>query len=222
MPRHPALIFDFGNVVAHFDYARACESLGHQLGLAGPDLLERARARGLDPIVRAFEQGRLTAEAFSGAVGRLLGLEVPHGEFARAWSDIFWPNEPVSHIIANLKARGYTLVLGSNTNELHAAQFRRKFAATLAHFDALVLSFEIGHLKPSYSFYRACTAAAGAAPGDCVFIDDLPENVAGATAAGLVALHFRGVMELVADLGRLGVEVSSPEAAGQSSGSSET
>src|SRR5690348_608181 len=144
MPRRPALIFDFGNVVAHFDYARACAALGEGRGLTGPELLDRARGRGLEPLVRAFEGGRLTAEAFSSEVQRLLGLEIPHEEFAAAWVDIFWPNEPVARLIADLKVRGYTLVLGSNTNDLHAAQFRRQFAPTLAHFDALVLSFELG------------------------------------------------------------------------------
>ena len=79
-------------------------------------------------------------------------------------------------MIAGLKSAGYTLVLGSNTNDLHAAQFRRQFAETLAHFDRLVLSFEIGHIKPSAAFYLACAEAAGAEPADCVFIDDLVET----------------------------------------------
>jgi glucose-1-phosphatase len=206
MRRRPALIFDFGNVVAHFDYARACAALGEPRGLTGPELLDRARGRGLDPLVRAFESGRLTAEAFSSEARRLLGLETPHEEFAAAWADIFWLNEPVARLIADLKSRGYTLVLGSNTNDLHAAQFRCQFAATLAHFDALVLSFELGQLKPSASFYQACATAAGAAPGDCVFIDDLPENIDGARAAGLKGLLFRDVPMLVEELQRLGVE----------------
>ncbi len=98
-------------------------------------------------------------------------------------------------------------MLGSNTNGLHAAQFRRQFAETLGHFDALVLSYEIGHIKPLAAFYLACAEAAGAPPAECVFIDDLPENVVGARAAGLVGLVFRDVPTLVADLAAMGVEV---------------
>lgn len=211
MSRRPALIFDFGNVVAHFDYARACAVLGQAHGLTGPELLERARARGLNPLVRAFESGQITAEAFSRRACRLIGLDVSHAEFAAAWADIFWANEPIASLIADLKQRGYPLVLGSNTNDLHAAQFRHQFAATLAHFDRLVLSHEIGHLKPSPEFYQACVIAAGAVPGDCVFIDDLPENVEGARAAGLSCLCYRTVPALVADLEALGVVVSNPE-----------
>jgi epoxide hydrolase-like predicted phosphatase len=206
--RTPALIFDFGNVVAHFDYRKACETLGRPLGLDGEAFLERARGLGLSPLIRQYESGKITAEAFSRSVSELVGLEIGHDAFAAAWADIFWPNEPVARVVADLKRRGYTLVLGSNTNDLHAAQFRRQFAATLAHFDRLILSHEVGHIKPAAAFYRACAEAAGAPPAECVFIDDLPENVAGARAAGLEGIVFRDVPSLLDDLRGLGVEVA--------------
>ncbi len=205
--RRPALIFDFGNVVAHFDYARACEALGAPLGLTGEAFMDRVRDLGFSPIVRDYESGRLTAEAFSEAVCALAGLAIPHAEFVAAWSDIFWLNEPVADLVAELKRLGYPLVLGSNTNDLHAAHFRREFAETLDRFDRLVLSYEVGHIKPSAAFYAACTEAAGLAPADCVFIDDLPENVEGARAAGLKALLYRDPGTLRDDLRALGVEL---------------
>ena len=205
--RTPALIFDFGNVVAHFDYTKACVHLGRLLGISGEAFLERVRSLGLSPLAQQYESGKLSAEAFSQAVCALVGLELSHDQFASAWSDIFWLNEPIAPLVSFLKERGYTLVLGSNTNDLHAAQFRRQFAETLAHFDHLVLSYEIGHIKPSPAFYLACVEAAGAPPEACVFIDDLVENVEGARAAGLSGLVFRDVPTLLDDLAALGVEV---------------
>ena len=181
--RRPALIFDFGNVVAYFDYTRACELLGPRLGLTGEAFLRHVRERGLTPVLQDYERGSIASEEFSRSVCALAGLDVPHDEFATAWADIFWLNEPVADLVRDLKASGYTLVLGSNTNALHAAQFRGQFAETLALFDRLVLSYEVGHIKPSAAFYHACAAAANAAPAECVFIDDLPENVEGAKAA---------------------------------------
>ena len=211
--RHPALIFDFGNVVAHFDYARACEALGRPHDLPGPELLRRAREAGLDPLVKRYESGGMDARAFSAAVCGLVGLEdVGHEQFADAWADIFTLNEPVAELIAVLARSGDILVLGSNTNDLHAAHFRRQFAATLAHFRRLVLSFEVGHLKPSPAFYLACAEAAGRPPGECVFIDDLPENVEGALAAGLRGLVYdhRRHDDLLRDLAALGADLGTP------------
>lgn len=207
--RRPALIFDFGNVVAFFDYQKACDALGEPLGLSGAELLATARSRDLTRIVQEYEIGRLTSLEFSKHACALMDLETPYEEFAAAWSDIFELNDPVARLVAYLKGQGFTLVLGSNTNGLHAARFREQFAATLAHFDHLILSHEVGSLKPSASFYHACAAAAGVEPAHCVFIDDLLENVEGAKAAGLSGLHFTGVPQLLHDLQALGVDVSS-------------
>jgi putative hydrolase of the HAD superfamily len=211
----PALIFDFGNVVAYFDYRRACEHFGRSLGMSGEMFLERVRALGFSDLIQRYERGTLSAQEFSRAVCAPVGLDVPHEEFAAHWSDIFWLNEPVAQLVTFLKGRGYTLVLGSNTNDLHAAQFRRQFADVLANFDRLVLSYEVGHIKPSADFYHACAAAAGRPPSDCIFIDDLPENVAGARAAGLRSVLFRDVPTLLPELQALGVEV--PNGDGHSS-----
>jgi putative hydrolase of the HAD superfamily len=205
--RTPALIFDFGNVVAHFDYRKACQAISQRLGLSSDALLDHLRARGFSPLVQRYESGQIDSATFSRSVCSLLDDEISPGEFATAWSDIFWLNDPVAALIPILRRGGYPLVLGSNTNDLHATQFRRQFAETLAHFDGLVLSYEIGHIKPSAPFYHACAEAARTPPEACVFIDDLPENVEGARAAGLSGLVYRDYPGLLADLGALGVEV---------------
>jgi glucose-1-phosphatase len=207
----PALIFDFGNVVAFFDYARACQAFGEKLGLSAADFLALLRARGLTPLVERFERGAITSLEFSRAFAALAGLDIPHHEFQAAWADIFWLNQPVAALVRSLRRLGYTLVLGSNTNELHANHFLRQFADTFVHFDRLILSYQIGHIKPSAEFYAACVAAANATPDACVFIDDMPENVEGARAAGLAAILYRDMPNLLADLRRLGVEIESQE-----------
>ncbi len=207
----PALIFDFGNVVAYFDYTRAAEALASPRGLDGASLLARAREAGLAGAVREFESGRINDRAFAREATAKLGLDVVEfDEFAAAWADVFWLNEPVGAIVADLKARGHRLVLGSNTNPIHADHFRRLLAPTLGHFDRLVLSYEVGAYKPEAAFYRACATAAGRPAGDCVFIDDLPENVEGARAAGLIGLLFQGADPLVDDLQALGIALDRP------------
>jgi putative hydrolase of the HAD superfamily len=210
--RSPVLIFDFGNVIAHFDYARACEPLAARLGTTGTELLVRLRSRGLTPLVVRYERGALTDREFARAVGRLIpGLgDVTFDQFAACWRDIFWLNEPVVRLAAGLKQNGYRLILGSNTNALHADDFRVRFAEALAPFDRLVLSYQVGHAKPTAGFYLACAAAAEAPPGDCVFIDDVPENVAGARAVGMTGLVYRDPATLRADLARLGISPSDP------------
>jgi FMN phosphatase YigB (HAD superfamily) len=209
--REPALIFDLGNVVAFFDYTRACERLGARVGLSGEDWRQRIVERGFHPLMIQFESGRMAPEDFAREVMAMGGLNLSYPDFVVAWQDIFWLNEPVAQLIASLKSRGYPLLLGSNTNVLHAAHFRRQFADTLNLLDHLILSHEVRSMKPDQKFYDACVTSVGMPAGSCVFIDDLAENVEGARRAGLTGLHYVNTPALIADLRRLGVEVSTGE-----------
>ena len=105
--------------------------------------------------------------------------------------------------------RGYRLVLLSNTNELHARQFRRQFADTLAHFDALVLSHEVGLRKPCADIYAHCHRLADCPPSQCLFIDDLPANIEAARACGWQGIVYQRGLDLRRELRKLGVEVPS-------------
>ncbi len=205
--REPALIFDFGNVVSYFDYQRASDALGKRLGLTGEDLHRRLTERGFTGLLAQFESGRMSPQEFARDVMALVDLTLPYDEFVQAWQDIFWLNESVARLIERLKLGGYRLLLGSNTNVLHHAHFRRQFATTLDLLDRHIVSYEVGHMKPSREFYEACVAAAGLPAASCIFIDDLAENVNGAHDAGLIGAHYTGTPTLIADLRRLGVEV---------------
>ena len=209
--QQPVLIFDFGNVVSFFDYLRACERFGHRLGLTGSDFMERLQERGFAELLARFESGGMSAEDFAGRVRDLADLQLDYRAFVSDWEDIFWINEPVARLVEQLKRHGYTLFLGSNTNRLHATYFRRRFAPTIDLFDRLILSYEVGHMKPSAEFYRACVAAAGVPAASCVFIDDLIENVEGARRAGLEAIQFVDTTTLIAELRRFGAEIPSGE-----------
>jgi len=205
--RVPVLMFDFGNVLGFFDYSTVFHSFGLKLGLSAEQFEAMMYERGAARLGLEFERGRLTAEEFARQVTELAGLEMSFEEFAVHWPDIFTLNEPVARLAAALKQRGYTLLLGSNTNVLHARFYRRRFAAALAPFDHFVFSYEIGELKPTPAFFKACVNLVGAPSGSCIFIDDAPANVEGARASGLQAVHYRDTPSLIAELRRLGVEV---------------
>jgi putative hydrolase of the HAD superfamily len=200
-------MFDFGNVVCFFDYSLMFERLGHRLGVPGSQLEALMHERGAAKLGREFERGRLTAEQFAGQVMQLAGTSMPFAEFEAEWPDIFTLNEPVARLVAALKRQEYTLLLGSNTNVLHARYYRRKFEEALAPFDHLVFSYEIGELKPDLAFFSACLNKVGASASECVFIDDAPANVEGARRAGLQAVLYRDTPGLIKELRELGVEV---------------
>jgi putative hydrolase of the HAD superfamily len=148
----------------------------------------------------------LTTGAFLEQVHQTWQLRCDIDFLTSAVSDVFWANPEVHDLIAKLKPR-YRIVLGSNTNAIHAEQFLTQFADVLGHFDAIVLSHEVGTRKPDADFYHHCVRQAQAEASECVFIDDLAPNIEGARAVGLHGILYRPDNGLAEQLRGLGVEV---------------
>ena len=91
-------------------------------------------------------------------------------------------------LLEDLAATGYRLALLSNAPADFAEVLVEQPVARF--FEHLAFSAYLGSVKPEPECYRAVLAMLGASPGDVVFIDDRPENVAGAAAAGIHGVHF--------------------------------
>jgi putative hydrolase of the HAD superfamily len=195
------IVFDFGNVIAHFSHRLATQRLAVHAGLSADEL------HGLlfgGRLADDYESGRLSTRAFLEHLRRTCGLRCSEAELADAYADIFWPNPEVCSLVPRLKP-GYRLLLLSNTNELHAERFRRQFEDTLQHFDALVFSHQVGARKPRPEIFEHCRRLAGCDASECLFIDDLPANVKGARACGWRGIVYRKGGELPRQLERMGV-----------------
>lgn len=195
-----AVLFDFGNVIAFFDHMRACRRLAgfSWEEMSGEEVYERVFVRP-SPINHQpstiihpqpslegqYDSGLITTDAFLDALNELLHLEVSRKHAAKAWSNIFEPNDEVIQVIPELKRRGLRIILASNTNELHCDWFRETYADTLRYFDAQICSHEVGCRKPDRRFYEHCLEAAGCAPEGCIYFDDRFDLVEAACVMGI-------------------------------------
>lgn len=57
-------------------------------------------------------------------------------------------------------------------------------------FDAVVLSGEEGITKPHPRIYEVAAERLGVHPNECLMIDDIEENCAGADAVGMASIHY--------------------------------
>jgi 2-haloacid dehalogenase len=86
-----------------------------------------------------------------------------------------------------------------------------KFRETQKRFDFLnrfrdiVVSGEVGMLKPDAEIFELFLERNGLAARDCVFIDDSRANVASAASLGFDAIHFSSAQQLAQDLRRRGL-----------------
>jgi putative hydrolase of the HAD superfamily len=196
-----AIVFDFGQVVGLFDHRLTTNRLASSASLSPEELHGRLFGTALEDD---YESGRLTTAQFLHAARESCRLNCSEDFLASAWADIFAPNPHVCALIPGLKPH-YRLLLASNTNELHSQQFTRQFADVLAHFNAIVLSHRIGVRKPRPGFFEHCRKLADCPPAECLFIDDLPANVAGAVACGWQGIVYKGFDDLLAQLAALGI-----------------
>ena len=70
-------------------------------------------------------------------------------------------------------------------------------------FDAVVLSGDEGVIKPHPQIYELVAERLGCEIGECLFIDDLPENIAGADAAGMRGVVYGNLRDLKTELASL-------------------
>ena len=67
-------------------------------------------------------------------------------------------------------------------------------------FDHIVISAEVGVLKPDPRVYHLALNGLGVAPSETIFIDDFKENVVGALQIGMRAIHFRTTEQVTSEL----------------------
>jgi HAD superfamily hydrolase (TIGR01509 family) len=197
-----AVISDLGRVVLWFDNNIFLRKLAEHCGRPFEDV--KAAIHGNLGLIRQFDGGVLTPAQFYERVTRAAGADIPYNVFYEIYDDIFSLNPAALDVLARVKAAGYTTLLLSNTDPERFGFIRRRFPEIL-FFDDYVLSYELRLLKPDAAIYLEAARRAGSAPGECVFIDDMEENVKGAVAAGLQGIHYLPNTDLEAELRKLGL-----------------
>jgi putative hydrolase of the HAD superfamily len=199
MPRVKAVLLDLGNVLAFHDNALLFTRLGARAGLTGPQVAQRLTGAGWT----AANRGHLDAEGIRQDVCRALGVDLPMAEFAPLWSSHFTLHHQVLPRVEGLVGR-VRLGLVSNTNALHAA-YLRPLLPLLQRFDAVVMSCEVGHVKPEPEIFQRALERTGCAPDEAAFFDDLAEFVEAANALGLHGRLFTTAEAFDAQLEALGL-----------------
>jgi putative hydrolase of the HAD superfamily len=110
-------------------------------------------------------------------------------------------------IAASLARAGQALPLYafSNTNGAHVAHFSHAYAGVLGHFRDIYLSSSIGLRKPEAAAYDHVVNAIGMPASRIVFFDDSADNIAGARARGLTAVHVTSPDDVAKALAALGI-----------------
>jgi putative hydrolase of the HAD superfamily len=158
--------------------------------------------------IHALELGDCTDAEFERQLAEQLvrvdgGVVSPDGLLARMFA-----TGGVDQVMHNLivAARRSGLRTGLLSNSWGVEFYPRHLFAEL--FDEVVISAEVRMRKPEERIFRLAAERIGLPPQQCVFVDDIAENITAAEAIGMIGIHHRSAGETrdrVAEL--LGISV---------------
>lgn len=181
------LVFDFGGVIADFDFLRALAAF-ERVGLKNPtEYLDSFHQRG---FFMELESGRIGADEFVRRLSACAEREVSYAEAREAWLGFFLLPVPPERLAALEELRrDYRLYVLSNTNPFvmdwaRSSDFSPAGKPLDAYFDKLYLSYELKCMKPDRAIFDRMAADAALVPAETLFIDDSATNAAAGAALG--------------------------------------
>lgn len=200
LSQRPIIVFDFGGVVGGTDRMLVAQTIAPILRISPEEALCV-----ISELRLAKELG-ISQEQFWEDFEMESGRPLP-----KNWNEqyeeirllaIRAKPEMLTYVDA-LRERGYRVALLSNVTEPRAEFIRKQ--GFYRHFEPVVLSCEIGVSKPHKEAFVTLLNQLGASAGDCIMIDDKPENIAAARRLGIDGIIFSSVDDLGTELAKRGI-----------------
>lgn len=170
--KSPVILFDFGGVIVKngfWDWVATVTDVEQEKGTYGQ-------------VIDAADAGSITEEECLQQLSNL-AHKSPDIVKQELFSS-FTLNEDVVDVIKELKEQGYPMVLVTNFMKSMVNTLIDKYELR-PYFSKLLISSEIGLIKPSPEFFRFVTADLGISPAGTIFIDDSQRNIDTAVGEGI-------------------------------------
>ncbi len=196
------IIFDIGNVLTGFQWKKFYESFNFS-----PDIFERlAAATTLNEDWNEFDRGRLNDdELLAEFIKNDPGIEKEIRTVLADIGDMLERYDYAVPWIRELKEKGYRVLVLSNFSH-KAFQDCKKALDFLPYTDGGILSYQEKCIKPEPEIYKRLIAKYNLVPEECVFIDDLQQNLDGAARFGIHTVLFQNLAQAKEDLKKLGIK----------------
>lgn len=195
------IIFDLGNVVLDYN------PVAYLKEKINDDKVEKVI---LEAVFKSEEwpmldRGVITEEE---AIERIVNRDIKNKEFIEIafenWYEMLKPLNDTVMLIKELKNKGFNLYYLSNFH-LKAFDYVIKKNEVFKLFDGGIVSFKEKLLKPEKDIYTKILEAYDLKASECIFIDDVLENVEGANKEGIKGIQFKNIKDLRKELSNYGV-----------------
>lgn len=180
-----AIIFDYGGVLCFHPPEEQVRALASRAGLGYGRFLD-----GYWGLRREYDRGDLHRDEYWRRVGGQTYSRADIETLSRGDVE-FWIHldRRMLDWLRRVRASGLRVGLLSNLPKPLGEYLRDEMKLT-REFDHHTFSYELRAAKPELAIYRHAIEGLGVEAGEALFLDDRPENVEGAEAAGIRAIQF--------------------------------
>lgn len=171
----PFIYFDLGKVV--FDFSGGLDALAQKLQVSIEDVEGTFRQYDND-ICRGELQPSDLLSKYETQFGRPTGIS----DFATWWASFFTPIQQTHQLIRDAKEHGYRIGILSNIYPTVFPKLLDVSAVPNIDWDSVVLSCELGSVKPEKEIFRVAQERSGSQ--QLYLLDDLQTNVEMARTLG--------------------------------------
>jgi HAD superfamily hydrolase (TIGR01509 family) len=180
------VLFDIGGVLIDQNLRLLARGLSIRTGQDADRVLSLLGKE----VVLEVETGKLSAESFFDRTIAPALTGISYEDWIGAWMDNYSVNPAAWGLLEEARDHGSMVCILSNLSEFNKIAIERKFPHFFGAVHRSFLSYELGLHKPDPAIYVAVAGTLKMSPGDCLFLDDVEENVQGARAAGMASMRF--------------------------------
>jgi epoxide hydrolase-like predicted phosphatase len=193
-----AIYFDLGGVIVRTEDKTLRTELGQRFGMSY-DQIDRF-VFGCETAKKA-SIGLISEEQHWRDVARRLGQ--PESEW-QSIADAFFGGDRIDrNLLAFIESVRPALKTGVISNAWDGLRDYMRKNGFLAPFDEVIVSAEVGIVKPDARIYQLALDKFGLQPAEAVFVDDMPENIAACQALGMQGVQFQTAGQALADVKNL-------------------
>ena len=193
-----AIIFDAGGVYLEGNFVDFVNKVSKLLGISNTFNVD-------NPVVLNpdFNKGLIVTEKFFEELFNVPIPEVQMKEIKNIWTTNWVATNEMVKLVESLK-ENYILAILSNSDALGVKNCFKK--GWFSHFDHLVLSHEVGILKPDKRIYKIMLDKLNVGAKNCLFIDDQEDALKPAREIGMETILFKSTEQLKKEFNKMNIK----------------
>ena len=180
-----AVFFDLGGVILRTEYQAPRQYLAEKLGMEYDDLVKVVFD---SEFGYQASMGAITPDAHWAAV--IKRLKRPASEMEAIRHEFFAGDiidRTLLEFLRSLRGTYKTGLISNAWGDLRDYIVREKFDDA---FDHMIISAEVGAVKPEAKIYQIALEQAGVSANEAVFVDDFAVNIEGCEKVGMQGIYF--------------------------------